>query len=116
MTKENGEQTWGEWAFFAGLIIAIVLAITPAGGEAPWAAPSLALLGLVVGLLNIKAQETTKFLVATIALLMVGSAGLQSLPWVGGLMDNVLWNISQFVALAALIVALKAVVEMARGR
>jgi hypothetical protein len=98
------------------LIVAIVLALSPAGANAPWIAPTMAILGLFVGFLNISARETTKFLVAAIALLLVGSGGVQSLPWVGGYMDAILWNISQFVAPAVLIVALKAVVEMARGK
>ncbi|QQG49626.1 MAG: hypothetical protein HZB70_02380 [Candidatus Berkelbacteria bacterium] len=110
------ETTWGEWAFFAGLIAAIVLAVSPGGAEAPWVTPTMAGLGLVIGFLNISARETTKFLVAGIALLVVGSGGVQSLPWVGGYMDAILWNITQFVAPAILIVALKAVFEMARGR
>ncbi len=117
MTIEpSGETTWGEWAFFAGLITAIVLGITPAGSQAPWTSPAIAVLGLLIGFLNISSKETTKFMVAGIALLLVGSAGVQSLPWVGGYMDAILWNISQFVAPAILIVALKAVFTMARGR
>jgi hypothetical protein len=114
--KEEKPTTWGEWAFFAGLVVAIVLGISPAGATAPWVGPTMAVLGLLIGFLNISAQETTKFLVAAVTLLVVGSAGVQSLPWVGSYMDAILWNISQFVAPAALIVALKAVLEMARGK
>lgn len=116
MTKETNETTWGEWAFFAGLVAAIILGITPAGASAPWVSPTMAVLGLLIGFLNISAKETTKFMVAGIALLLVGGGGVQSLPWIGGYMDAILWNISQFVAPAILIVALKAVFSMARGR
>lgn len=110
------ERTWGEWAFLAGLAIAIILGFGPIGSEAPWVTPTLALLGLLIGLANISSKETTKFLVAAIALLLVGSGGLQSIPLIGQYMDGILWNISQLVAPAALIVALKAIVEMARRR
>lgn len=116
MKVEESRTTWGEWAFFAGLIAAILLAVSPGGSTAPWVPPTMAVLGLLIGFLNISARETTKFLIAGIALLVVGSGGVQSLPWVGGYMDAILWNITQFVAPAVLIVALKAVVEMARGR
>lgn len=116
MSKETTETTWGEWAFFAGLVAAIVLGLSPAGAEAPWVSPTMAVLGLLIGFLNISTKETTKFMVAGIALLLVGSGGVQSLPWIGGYMDAILWNISQFVAPAILIVALKAVFAMARGR
>ncbi len=117
MSKETtNETTWGEWAFFAGLVAAIVLGITPAGSSAPWVSPTMAVLGLLIGFLNISSKETTKFMVAGIALLLVGSGGVQSLPWVGGYMDAILWNISQFVAPAILIVALKAVLAIARAR
>ncbi len=116
MTKETTETTWGEWAFFAGLVAAIVLGVTQSGVQAPWVSPTMAVLGLIIGFLNISTKETTKFMVAGIALLLVGGGGVQSLPWVGGYMDAILWNISQFVAPAILIVALKAVLAMARVR
>lgn len=112
----NQPSTWGEWAFLAGIVIAVALGVSPAAVEAPWVTTTMAVLGILIGLLNITAQETSKFLLASIALLLVGAAGLQSIPLVGHYMDEILWNITQFVAPAALIVALKAVVEMARRR
>ncbi len=108
--------TWGEWAFLAGLIIAIVLGFSSNTIQAPWVGPTLAVLGVMIGLLNVTAKETTKFLLSSIVLLLVGSAGLQNIPYVGQYMDNILWNITQLVAPASLIVALLAVVQMARKR
>lgn len=103
----------GHWAFIVGIIIAVIAGLVPA-----WNTPTvmwiLVILGLIVGLLNITAKETVEFLVATIALVLIGTAGIQTLPALGGIVTAILENIVAFVAPAALVVALKAVYELAR--
>jgi len=71
--------------------------------------------GVVVGLLNIRARETTEFLVACIALLVAGGAGLNVITWanVGIYLQAVVANITVFVAPAAVVVSIKAVIELA---
>ena len=100
----------GHWAFIIGILLAIIAGLVPA-----WQTPTitwiLVVIGLVVGLLNIQAKETTEFLVATIALLIVGSAG--AIPALGVIVLSILANIVAIVAPAALIVALKAVYSLA---
>ncbi len=103
----------GHWAFMVGILIAVIAGLVPAWQTATvlWI---LVILGLIVGLLNITAKETVEFLVATIALVLIGTAGIQTLPALGGIIIAILENIVAFVSPAALIVALKAVYELAR--
>ena len=103
----------GHWAFMVGILIAVIAGLVPAWQTAT-VVLVLVILGLIVGLLNITAKETVEFLVATIALVLIGTAGIQTLPALGGIVISILENIVAFVSPAALIVALKAVYELAR--
>ncbi len=102
----------GQWAFMLGIVIAIVGAFV--GTYADMVTFLLVLMGIVVGLLNITQKEVSAFLLAVIALLMVGAAGLERLPMIGDTVGLTLGNISTFVAPAAVIVALKAVWQMGK--
>jgi hypothetical protein len=101
----------GHWAFIVGILIAIIAGLVPA-----WQTPTitwvLVILGLIVGLLNISAKETVEFLVASIALLVIGSAG--AIPALGTIILSVLANIVAFVAPAALVVALLSIYKLAQ--
>ncbi|MBI4017265.1 MAG: hypothetical protein HY363_06255 [Candidatus Aenigmarchaeota archaeon] len=101
----------GHWAFLLGVALAVLAGLVPQWQTSTmvW---TLAVLGLVVGILNVQARETTEFLVATITLMVVGSAG--ALPSLGLLVTSVLSNIVAFVAPASLVVALKALWELAQ--
>jgi hypothetical protein len=78
-----------------------------------WVVWILALLGVVVGLLNITAEETESFLLAAIAFLLSATA-LSAIPLIGGVIDNILSYVAAFVAGAAVVVALKALFKVAR--
>ncbi|MEK6845562.1 MAG: hypothetical protein AABY26_02285, partial [Nanoarchaeota archaeon] len=60
------------YAFFVGLLIAIVAGLfrNVVGPEV--LVTTLVILGLLVGLFNLTAKETTPFLVASIALMLAG--------------------------------------------
>lgn len=113
----------GEWAFIAGVIIAIVagaaavlIGITP--NTDGTIVLVLVILGLIVGFLNIKDKEITTFLIAAIALIAVGSAQLTQIddliPSLGTLLQTIVLYVKEFVVPAALVVALKAVYGIAR--
>ena len=108
----------GEWAFILVVLIAIIAGIGQAAGALVgyeyWISVILIILGLIIGFMNITEKETTSFLIATIALLLVGTAGLGDLPEIGPFIGPILLNIATAVAPAALIVALKAIVELAK--
>lgn len=102
----------GEWAFIACVIIAVIAGIATPGNAT--AVLALVALGIIVGLLNISEKETMPFLVASIALIVAGTAGFSSIPEIGPMVANIVGNIAVFVAPAAVIVALKAVWSMAK--
>ena len=74
----------------------------------------LVALGIIVGLLNITAKETTTFLVAALALIIASSASALTLAaiWTG--LTSILGNVIIFVSPAAIVVALKTVYALAQ--
>ena len=61
----------GKWAFIVGFVICVVAGVLVA---APWMYWVLAVLGLVVGFMNITGEETRTFLLAAIALVLSASS------------------------------------------
>ena len=117
-------QQIGGYAFIVGVIIAVIAGIGASsmlGGAAGWIPLVLVVLGLIVGLLNVTDKETEKFLIAAVALIAVGTTagGLTVINTVlnpvGSMLAGIVVQISIFVAPAALIVALKAVYNLARS-
>jgi hypothetical protein len=106
-------QTIGHWSFILGVVIAILAGFAGAA-YAETVAILLVVLGVIVGFLNIAEKEAPNFLIAAIALLLAGAAGLEKLPAVGSYLGPMLINIATFVAPAAVIVALKAVWELGK--
>jgi hypothetical protein len=111
--KRNILSMVGFWAFIAGLVIAVVVGILAALGMATAIMPAiiivLIILGLVVGFLNITAKEILLFLVATIALIVVGGvfAPLSTFG-IGAVLDNILALVATLMAPAAVVAAIKA--------
>src|SRR3989344_8867952 len=103
--KDTNQKSWGELAFLFGIALAIVLSFFPDPSDRTTPGLILAILGLIVGLFNITYKESNSFLVAAIVLLLVGSAGLEVLPYVGEWLGIAFNNISHFVAPAAMVVA-----------
>jgi hypothetical protein len=102
--------TVGKWAFIVGLVIAGVAGLLFQAGWVVWV---LAILGVIVGLLNVTREETQGFLLAAIAFALSATA-LNTVPYVGGLVANILGYVAAFVAGAMIVVALKALFETAR--
>jgi len=107
-------KSWGEWAFILGVLLAIVTGLITSILSAGTVGLVLVVLGLIVGFLNVQEKETVKFLVAAIALMLTGLANVNQLPVVGPYLDPVLKNIVIFVAPAALVVSLKAIVDLTK--
>ena len=111
-------QKIGSWAFIIGVIIAVVtgLAVGAMGvGGAEWVGYMplvLLILGLIVGFLNIGDKEVGPFLMAAIALVVVGYSGTGLLeinvvlPPLGSILATMVGYIAIFAVPAALIVAL----------
>ena len=100
----------GRWAFILGLIIAVLAGLF---FQPDWAYWVLAILGVIVGLLNIAAEETRGFLVAAIALILSATA-LNTVPVLGRALALVLPFVVAFVSGAVIVVALKELLATAR--
>jgi len=102
--------TVGKWAFIVGLVLAGVAGLFL---QAVWVVWVLAILGVIVGLLNVTQEETQGFLLAAIAFALSATA-LNTVPYIGGVVANILGYVAAFVAGAMIVVALKAMFETAR--
>ena len=110
-----GLEKWGPYLFLAGIVIALLIGVAQFT-DAIWYA-LLVVLGLIVGIANVKDKEVVSFLVAAVAL-MVSSSALGPLVLIVGtnamtMITTVINAIQVFVAPAAFIVALKAIYDLA---
>lgn len=97
----------GRIAFIIGLVIAVLVSF---GIQATWIYWILAILGLVVGFLNITGREVHTFLLAALGLILSADA-VYSLPFVGQIVTDIMYNLVIFIAPAVLVVALKSLFE-----
>ncbi len=100
----------GKWAFIIGLVIAVVAGLLFQPEGVIWV---LAILGVLVGFLNVAAEETRGFLLASIALTLSATA-LNTLPVFGTALSLVLPFVVAFVAGGMIVVALKELFQTAR--
>ena len=122
MTSKNA----GEYAYLLGLVVAVVagIALTVGaltGSTSAWIALLLVVIGIVVGLMNVSEKESMTFLIAAIALVLTGSAGVFSvlntvISPLGTLLDSIVSNFALLAAPAAIITAVKLVHGMAKGK
>jgi hypothetical protein len=106
----------GQYSFLAGVILALIAGLIANVVDASVLTLVLVALGLIVGFMNITAKETTGFLVASIALMIAGSANMAMIPWIGNYLNTTLGYIVVFVAPAAIVVALKAIKALASNK
>jgi hypothetical protein len=103
--------TIGKWSFILGLVIAVLAGLFY---QPDWAIWVLSALGVIVGLLNVTAEDTRGFLLAAIALTLSATA-LNTLPIVGTAFSYILPFVVAFVAGATIVVALKELFQAARS-
>lgn len=101
----------GKWAFIIGLVIAVLAGLF---FQPSWAVWILAILGVIVGLLNVTAEDTRGFLLAAIALTLSATA-LNTIPGLGTAFSYVLPFVVAFVAGATIVIALKELFQTARS-
>jgi hypothetical protein len=100
----------GKWAFIVGFVICVVAGLVVAE---PWMYWVLAVLGLIVGFMNITAAETQGFLLASIAL-MLSATSIIAIPFIGLAVTAVLANVVVFISAAVLVVAVTSLFEIAK--
>ena len=109
-----GNNKLGSWSFIIGLVLAVVLGLglTDYKITLTWL---LFCVGIVVGLLNVTAKETQAFLTAGTILVLLSFLGTN----VGVFSDvptlaNILKGILTLFVPSTIVVALKAVYDLAR--
>jgi len=114
--KVSVVQKIGSWAFILGIVIALIAGFWQLNVVVT---SVLIVLGLIVGFLNVTGHETTHFLLATVALVIVSTFGgdvLASVAVIGKTMQQTLHAIIVFVIPATIVVAIKAVYELASSQ
>ena len=109
----------GSLSFLFGIAMAIIAGIVNQGYTRITLTSVFILLGLVVGLLNITKKETSRFLIATVSLVVVSAFGgvvLGNVIWLGPYLEGILTSIITFVIPTTIVAALKAVYELAERR
>jgi hypothetical protein len=99
----------GKYAFLGGVGIAVVMAFV----SVPNGHIILAVLGLIVGFMNVTDDESQGFLLAAIALMLTATS-IGALPEVGGVLSGIASRLAAFVGPAALVVALKSLLETSK--
>jgi hypothetical protein len=102
-------QKIGKWAFIAGVVLAFGIAFVQFD-QAYWV---LAVLGLVVGVLNVTDDETQGFLIAAIALIL-SATSIRTVPSIGGVISTICGNLAVFIGPAMLVVSIKHLFEAAK--
>ncbi|HEX9637102.1 MAG TPA: hypothetical protein VGB99_06185 [Acidobacteriota bacterium] len=108
--KGGGMANIGRWAFILGLVIAVVAGL---GFGQVWFAWVLAVLGVIVGFLNIKGTEAQTFLLAAVGLIVSASA-INTIPYIGPTATAIVANIVAFIGAAVLVVAIKTLLQTAK--
>jgi len=125
MVIKSRESLIGAWAFFMGIIIAIIVGLASnltARTVDPFILTILVVLGLVVGFF-VAEENVQSFLLASVSVVLVCFAGLQSLVLraaIGGLdisqvMTAILGSLLFLFIPASIVVAIKTVFSIANG-
>jgi len=119
IVKKKTPRFWskvGVWSFGAGMAIALLVAIFSSGLET-WSIGALAVLGLIVGLLNITDAEIKLYLLASIAFLLSASAMIEVFSSLGvafRVLLTFMESVIVFVAPGAFLVSFKALYDVAK--
>jgi hypothetical protein len=115
--KRNNSALLGSWAFLVGLVLAVLLGLGFTGRYQATMLWLVFLLGVVVGLLNVTHSESSTFLTAGTVLALVSFLGAQAgiFDAVAPVIGNVLRGILTLFVPATMIVALRAVFDVARN-
>jgi hypothetical protein len=120
---KNSKKLVGAWAFLIGVLVALIVGVI--GDSLPsslqiWVLGVLVLAGILVGLLNVNAKETSGFLLAALALVIVSFMGgnvidsFGTVKVIGPMLKNILLYLLVLFVPTTIIVALKSVFEIAR--
>jgi len=108
----------GAWAFLIGMILAFIGGLlVVAGVDYSVIVGILVICGLIAGFINVSEKETKDYLLAAVSLVIVTGLGgtyLATVPWLGQYLETVLKALMAFVVPATIIVALRAIYNLAK--
>ena len=106
----------GKVAFLVGIIFSMAAAFIPVHVPQGLIISLLSILGLIVGFFNIARENDREFLIAVIALLVIGLAGIETTKFfgnatgsLGAYLEKIFRNYTIFVATAGLVIAKKVI-------
>ena len=107
----------GTWALILAIVASVMLALI----ETPYLALVLVAIGFIVGFLNFEHEESVKFIVATVSMLIIATALLMTgfsrleitAPVIALYLRRAAYNVIAVVAPAAFVLSLKALRELA---
>ena len=111
MAQAKSRNMIGSWAFLIGVVLAVVLGLVGSTNET-WIL-ILVLIGLIVGFLNIAANEAEPFLLSGAVLIIASGLGgsvMESVP----VINEVLLALLAIFVPATIIVAIRNVFSLAR--
>lgn len=111
----------GSYSFLAGLVLALIFAFIFSASVPAWVVFTMAVLGLVVGFLNVTDEESSQFVLAGIGFLLSFTAlssvlvtALASLPALALTASGFFALMAVFVAPAVALVSVKILIDIAR--
>lgn len=112
---KDGVNSIGPWAFILGLVLAILAGFVTMPDQT--IVLVLAVLGIIVGILNVSDKEVVPFLVAALTFMLAASSLGIVFSAVGVTQLNTVMNyIGVFVAPAGAVVAIKALYGITKER
>jgi hypothetical protein len=120
---KNMRHRWGGYTFLLGVAVSVVAGLaTPVidYATAGTVTVTLAILGIIMGLMVFEKRNASEFLIAAIAL-AVGMASFGIMPLnklvpafsMGTMLTGIVWNVTTLIAPAAVLVSMRIVWEMA---
>ena len=105
----------GAYAFLGGILLSIIFGFIYSINHPIWLSTVLIILGLIVGLLNIDDKNISLFLIASITFIATSNS-INAIPVIGDVLRGVLINLVYFVAPAALVVSIVAIIRVSNSK
>jgi uncharacterized membrane protein len=121
MAIRSRENLWGAWAFLIGVVLALVAGILSFGSIHPIILGILAVLGLVIGFVNVSDKDVNTFLITGVSLVIVSFAGIQGISGaeiiginIGKIIASTLGALLVLLVPATIVVAIKSLFSIAQ--
>jgi hypothetical protein len=121
---KSRENLLGAYAFLVGVVLAVILGLFNQSTEFEYASgifySALVIIGLIVGFMNVGDKNSSTFLLASVAMVIVGSLGNEPLRYVAmnnyivTYLRNILSSLLILFIPATIIVSLKTVFALAK--